>query len=113
METLPARPVRAEQTSPQGGSGAAALGGPKKPTRVYNGLDMPTSLWSEMAKKSGEPLLTRTANDDRHPSVDTSWVLLPKEAQRVTTTDEYCQAAWWRLLRCLACGPALEQRPAL
>ena len=38
-----------------------------------NALDMPTSVWSEMARTSGEPLPTRKANDDRHPSVDASW----------------------------------------
>jgi hypothetical protein len=65
METLLARPVRAGQTLPQGGSGAAALRGPKKPTPVCNTPDMPTSVWSEMARsmrnrklKSGKQMTT-------------------------------------------------------
>src|SRR5258706_249384 len=32
------------QTLPQGGSGGAALGGPKKPRPVCNAPDMPTSV---------------------------------------------------------------------
>ena len=60
------------QTSPQGGSGGAALGGPKKPTPACNALDMPTSVWSETARKHAEPIRTEKANDDRHPSVDAS-----------------------------------------
>src|SRR5262245_55243917 len=39
------------QTSPQGGSAGAALGGPKKPRPACNALDTPTSVWSDMAER--------------------------------------------------------------
>ena len=35
-------------------------------------LDMPTSVWSAMARKYAEPIPTEKANDDRRPSVDAS-----------------------------------------
>jgi hypothetical protein len=37
-----------------------------------NALDMPTSVWSDMARKYVEPPQTRKANDDRRQSVDAS-----------------------------------------
>src|SRR5258705_13695733 len=55
-------------------------------------------------KSLGNRLRTRNANDDRHPSVDASWTLLPEEAQRITATEEYCQGAEWWLLRRPASG---------
>jgi len=38
-----------------------------------NALDMPTSVWSEMARTSLEPQHFRKANDDRRQLVDASW----------------------------------------
>ena len=46
----------------------AALGGPKKPRPACNAPDMPTSVWSEMARKYAEPIQTEKANDDPEPS---------------------------------------------
>src|SRR5258707_6243169 len=51
------------QTSPQGGSGGAAWRGPKKPTPGHNAPDMPTSVWSRLARQGAEPPLERPAND--------------------------------------------------
>src|SRR5712671_3623911 len=84
METLPT-PSRlaTEQTSPQGGSRGAALGGPKKPRPACNALDMPTSVWSEMARKYAEPIPTEKANDDRRPSVDASQNRCPRSSGAV------------------------------
>jgi hypothetical protein len=88
----PAR-TRAGQTSPQGGSRATALRGPKKPRPVCNAPDMPTSVWSEMAREHVEPHMNRRkqmTTDSRrlmHPGVD---------APRSTTSaaaGPYCQAA--------------------
>ena len=67
------------QTSPQGGSGGAALGGPKKPMPACNALDMPTSVWSEIARKYVEPIPTGKANDNRRSSVDAPGVLVSRD----------------------------------
>ena len=79
------------QTSPQGGSGGAALGGPKKPMPACNALDMPTSVWSEMVRKYVEPILTGTANDNRRLSVDASRSAGLKGHARIMAAYEYRQ----------------------
>ena len=82
----------AEQTSPQGVSGGAALGGPKKLMPACNEPDMPTSVWSEMARKYVEPILTGKANDNRRSSVDASRSARFKEHARIMAIYQYCQA---------------------
>jgi len=83
------------QTSPQGGSGGAALGGPKKPMPACNAPDMPTSVWSEMARKYVEPIPTGKANDDRRSSVDASRSAGLKGHARIMAASEYCQVISW------------------
>jgi hypothetical protein len=61
------------QTLPQGGSGAAASRGPKKPMLACNALDMPTSVWFETAETTRKPPHTRKANDGQRPLADASW----------------------------------------
>src|SRR5438093_4589355 len=81
METLPTSARLATgQTLPQGGSRGAALGGPKKPMPTCNAPDMPTSVWSEMARKYVEPILTGKANDNRRSSVDAPGVLVSRHS---------------------------------
>ena len=88
-----ANPVRfaTGQTLPQGGSGGAALGGPKKPTPACNAPDMPTSVWSEMTRKYVEPIPTGKANDDRRQSVDASQSACLKGHARIMAAYQYCQ----------------------
>ena len=83
------------QTSPQGGSGGAALGGPKKPMPACNAPDMPTSVWSEMARKDVEPIPTGNANDNRRSSVDASRSAGLKEHAPIMAASEYCQVVLW------------------
>ena len=54
------------QANRKAGSGEAAWRGSKKPRPVCNGSDMPTSIWSFLARKSAEPLPMGNANDERH-----------------------------------------------
>jgi len=74
METLPVFARSHGQTSPQGGSGAAALRGPKKPMPGCNALDMPTSAWSEMTRKQVEPLL----NSEKQMTANARWLMRPR-----------------------------------
>src|SRR5712692_6927021 len=85
----------AGQTPPQGGSGGAALGGPNKPTPACNAPDMPTSVWSEMARKYVEPIPTGKANDDRRLSVDASRSAGLKGHARIMAAYEYRQVVLW------------------
>ena len=57
-----------------------------------NALDMPTSVWSEMARKYVEPIPTGKANDDRRLSVDASRSAGFKGHARIMAIYEYCQA---------------------
>src|SRR6266436_7084736 len=70
---------------------SAALGGPKKPRPACNALDMPTSVWSEMARKDAEPIHSEKANDDRRQSVDASQRRCPMEQQCISAAFQYCQ----------------------
>jgi hypothetical protein len=63
-----------------------------------NALDMPTSVWSEMARKLGEPFYSGKANDDRRLSVDASRSCCLKGAQRRAAASQYCQAVRPRLV---------------
>ena len=68
-----------------------SIGKTEKAKASGNALDMPTSVWSEMARKQGEPLVRRKANDDRRLSVDASPHRCPR--QRVKAANgQYCQA---------------------
>jgi len=60
------------QADRKAGPGETAWRGLNKPTPVCNGQDMPTSIWSFVARKSMEPFSLRNANDDRHPSIGAS-----------------------------------------
>src|SRR5512135_2793868 len=73
METLFARPVRAGQTSPQGGSGAAALRGPKKLRPECNAPDRPTSVWSLLAREHAEPSSKKELQMTASPEADASF----------------------------------------
>jgi hypothetical protein len=57
-----------------------------------NALDRPTSVWSEMARKHVEPILTEKANDDRRSSVDASQSGRPNGHPHVPAALDYCQA---------------------
>jgi hypothetical protein len=85
----------AGQTPPQGGSGGAALGRPKKPMPACNAPDMPTSVWSELARTHEESPVPRKANDDRRSSVDASRSAGLKGHARIMAASEYCQVALW------------------
>ncbi len=60
------------QADRKAGPGETAWRGSNKPMPVCNGQDMPTSIWSFVARKSMEPFSLRNANDDRHPSIGAS-----------------------------------------
>src|SRR5713226_7244718 len=52
---------------------------------------MPTSVWSEMARKYAEPIHSEKANDDRRQSVDASQHRCPTEQQCISAAFQYCQ----------------------
>ncbi len=60
------------QADRKAGPGETAWRGSKKLKPVCNGPDMPTSIWSFVARKSMEPFSLRKANDDRRPSIGAS-----------------------------------------
>jgi hypothetical protein len=68
-----------------------SLGRTEKAKASGNALDMPTSVWSEMARKPVEPPYSEKANDDRRPSVDASRSCCFKGAQRKAAAGQYCQ----------------------
>ena len=75
-----------------------SLGRTEEAKASGNALDTPTSVWSEMARKPGEPLYSGKANDDRRPSVDASRSCCPKGAQRRAAAGQYCQVVRPRLV---------------
>src|SRR5436309_2173856 len=81
METLVAPPgsYRADLTARR--VRGNSIGKTEKAKASGNALDMPTSVWSDMARTYVEPLPTRKANDDRRQSVDASRTCCPKGAQ--------------------------------
>src|SRR5258707_10969448 len=79
---------------------------------VCNALDMPTSVWSEMARKSVEPLL----NLEKQMTTDARRLMRPgASAERSSATaaiGEYCQAVRPRLVGCWVAGrPISKARP--
>ena len=60
------------QADRKAGPGETAWRGSKKLKPVCNGPDMPTSIWSFVARKPMEPFSLRNANDDRRPSIGAS-----------------------------------------
>ena len=56
-----------------------------------NALDMPTSVWSELARTDEESHEPGKANDGRCSSADASWSGGPRLPSSATTS-EYCQA---------------------
>ena len=60
------------QADRKAGPGETAWRGSKKLKPVCNGPDMPTSIWSFVARKPMEPFSLRKANDDRRPSIGAS-----------------------------------------
>src|SRR5881628_1935865 len=91
-----ASPARlAGQTLPQGGSGGAALGGPKKLMPMCNASDMPTSVWSEIARKYVEPIPTGKANDNRRSSVDAPGVLVSRDTHESWPRLSIAKRSYW------------------
>jgi len=70
-----------------------SFGTTEKAKASGNALDRPTSVWSEMARKHVEPILTGKANDDRRSSVDASRSAGLKGHARIMAASEYCQVA--------------------
>ncbi len=64
------------------GRAGAAWRGPKKPTPGCNAPDMPTSVWSGLARKSVEPPQLGTANHERCQSLSAYRSFPPNGAQR-------------------------------
>ena len=58
------RPGISGQANRKASPGEAALRGSNKPRPVCNGSDMPTSIWSLLARESAESSLGGKANDD-------------------------------------------------
>jgi hypothetical protein len=85
-----------------------SLGMTEKAKASGNALDMPTSVWSEMARKLGEPPYSGKANDDRRPSVDASRSCCLKGAQRRAAAGQYCQVVRPRLCRMSDSGSAKD-----
>ena len=69
----------------------SSFGRTEKAKASGNALDMPTSVWSEMARKYVEPILTGKANDDRRLSVDASRSARLKGPARIMAAYEYRQ----------------------
>ena len=99
----PARPRdRADLTARR--VGGRSLGMTEEANASGNALDMPTSVWSEMARQPVEPPYSENANDDRHPSVDASRSCGFKGTQRKAAAGQYCQVAEARLVACQTAG---------
>ena len=69
-----------------------------------NALDMPTSVWSKMARQYAEPIHSEKANDDRRQSVDASQYRCPRSS---SAFRQHSSIAKWhrvkpRLLHCAA-----------
>jgi hypothetical protein len=75
-----------------------SLGMTEEANASGNALDRPTSVWSEMARKLGEPPYSGKANDDRRLSVDASRSCCLKGAQRRAAAGQYCQVVRPRLV---------------
>jgi len=56
------------QANRKAGPGETEWRGSNKPRLLCNGADMPTSIWSFVARNSMEPISLRRANDDRRQS---------------------------------------------
>ena len=85
-----------------------SLGMTEEANASGNALDMPTSVWSEMARQPGEPLYSGKANDDRRPSVDASRSCCPKGAQRRAAAGQYCQVVRPRLVAVRTAGRPMD-----
>ena len=75
-----------EQTLPQGGSGGAALVGPKKQKPGCNVPDRPTSVWSEMAREQAEPHRLRR----KQMTTDARRLMRPGVVAPGSTTQSGC-----------------------
>jgi len=64
--------------------GGRSTGTTEKAKASGNALDKPTSVGSEMARESVEPIPIEKANDDRRQSVDASQSCCPQEQQRIS-----------------------------
>ena len=93
METLVAPPgsYRADLTARR--VRGNSIGKTEKAKASGNALDMPTSVWSEMARKYAEPIPTEKANDDRRQSVDASQRRCPMEQQCISAA--FSIAKWY------------------
>ena len=101
------------QTSPQGRVRGHSIGMTEKAKASGNALDMPTSVWSEMARKQVEPKL----NSEKQMTASACWLMRPGTAAQgggaTAAACDYCQVVRFRIVVPNSGSAKDHERPTL